>query len=257
MTKKQIIIIGIIVLIFPLFLNYFLQCPSPFVNIIGEEQAPSKWLDFWASYWGASITALISLYILSKTLDQNHEENERNRIVDGRRFSYEQKKIELNTLIQNIILYVDCFDQNKFKRIYNIWIMSKKDIESCRDTIGRMYSDFFIALERVTLLFDANEMKSNENIKWIGEDYVKLISLLNDLQALISLHSDKIQDVEDFLNHNYSRLSVKQLVSILHEQNPIGKLLSFYEDINQVKIEKKARTLIEEKRKELETIWKN
>ena len=257
MTKKQIIIIGIIFLIFPLFLNYFLQCPSPFVNIIGEEQAPSKWLDFWASYGGASISALISLYILSKTLDQNHEENERNRIVEERRFSYEQKKLELNNLIQNIILYVDCFDQNKLTKIYNTWIISKKDTELCRDIIGGMYSEFFIALERVSLFFDVNDMKSNESLRWIGEDYASLISLLNDLQALISLHSDNVEDVENFLNHNSSRLNIKQLFSILQEKNPIGKLFSLYDDINQVKIEKKARTLIEEKRKELEAIWKN
>lgn len=254
MRYKYIWVIGFVCFIVPFFMNYLLQCPSPFVNIIGEEQAPSKWLDFWASYGGASISALISLYILSKTLEQNHEENERNRIVDRRRFSYEQRKMELNTLIRNMILFVECFDQNKFTKIYNTWILSKKDTDYCRDIIGGMYSDCFIALERVTLFFDVHEIKSNENLKWIGEDYSSLISLLNDLQALISLHPDNIEDVEEFLNHNSSRLNIKQLFSILQEKNPIGRLLLFYDDINQVKIEKKARKLIEEKRKELEAI---
>lgn len=248
MKKRTLIVVFGITLGIPVILNYILLCPSPLCNIIGENEAPNVWLNFWANYSGAVISALVSFFILNKTLAQNHAENEMNRISDDKQFVIEQKKDDLNLLIENLIAYVSCFNPNNFRNIYNRCRRSKENRmasidgigtlnnEAFIDDIGTLYNEAFIALERVSLLFDSKELDS-DNLKWLSQDYLLLLSFLHDFQEFIADENvwDNIENSKrqfDALLYSYSRIKIEI-------------------------IEPKARKLVDEKRKEIESILQN
>lgn len=77
MRRKELkdywFIISIVVLLiigFPIFLNFILQLTFRNVKIIGDE---NLWLSFWSSYSGSVIVGLITLFVLFKTLRQNQD----------------------------------------------------------------------------------------------------------------------------------------------------------------------------------------
>lgn len=233
MMKKQRVIIAVIVIIgIPIILNYILQCPSPLNFIIGGGNASHVWLNFWASYSGAVISTFASLFILYKTLSQNHEENEKNRVSDNKKFIYEQKKKDLDSLIKNLTTYLSCFDTNNFTKIYNK-CRRTKDYESCIDDIGDLFNKSFIALEKVSLHFTSKELKTDD-LNWLSKDYMSLMKLLNNFQYFIA-EREKWENIES-------------------TKKQFDALLKSYSYIKPELIETKARKYLERKRTEIENI---
>lgn len=235
MNNKKIIIMLVVVICIPIALNYFLQMPSPMNNIIGNKQAPSVWLAFWASYSGATLSVFASLFILYKTLSQNHEENEKNRLADNKQFIIIQKKDDLNLLTENLIAYISCFNPNNFRKIYNKCRRSKNR-EAAIDDIGELYNEAFFALEKVTLLFDPKDLKSDD-LKWLSKDYLSLLVFLDEFQKFIT--DETIWSDLESAKHTFDNL------------------LYSHSQINVKEIEAKARKLVEKKRKEIENILQN
>lgn len=259
--KRLMFIAFVIILVIPVLLNYLLQCPSPLCNIIGEKEAPNVWLNFWANYSGAVISALVSFFILSKTLDQNHKENEMNRNSDNKKFTYEQQKNDLNLLIKNLIKYLDCFNQNRLVRIYNQW-RKTNDNEKCRIKIKKIFDEAFIAMEECSMLFNKDEINNSEILlKIFNKNYKTLLCLLIDFQGLISCNSSHWNDsfaikkeIKEIYPYNISEPFENILscpnVDIFYE------LLKSYENISQRNVEAEIRHLIEEKRIKMESIIK-
>ena len=59
----------------PVLLNFIIFIPA-FSQIVGGS---SDWLSFYARYIGLVIASLITLYVLYKQLQHNHEDNEKTR----------------------------------------------------------------------------------------------------------------------------------------------------------------------------------
>lgn len=272
MTKKQIIIIGIIVLIFPLFLNYFLQCPSPFVNIIGEEQAPSKWLDFWASYGGALVSSSISLYILYSTLEQNKNENdenrkliEKNRIEDNKRFEYIQRKKELDDLIQLFIIYIGMFSNNILVEVYNKWLYGNKK-EEREQLIKNLYDDIFHVFEKISFYFPTKDFKTDTFLINLSNDYKERLSLYDDVQALINCDNRFWNNKFEIIRKIESNIDINKKISakfknVLLDKNIknddiFTELLSQYDNISQKVVESRIRSFIDYRKSEIEKILK-
>lgn len=85
----------------PILINFILLIPA-FTPIVGDS---CIWLNFFAVYIGSITTSIISFCILYKTLQANHEENERNRLFQNEILRYQ---IDYNNL-------------NKFKEVCNIF----------------------------------------------------------------------------------------------------------------------------------------
>ena len=65
----------LIILIAPVLLNFIILIPA-FSPVVGGSL---DWLSFHGSYTGSVIASLITLYVLYKQLQNNHEENEKTR----------------------------------------------------------------------------------------------------------------------------------------------------------------------------------
>ena len=94
--NKIIIFLGIIC--FPILLNFILRIPV--VSVIGGTESETVWLGFWASYGGAILGGLISLYILKATINFNKLENKRDRDYNHEKVLFEQRKTDLDKEIE-------------------------------------------------------------------------------------------------------------------------------------------------------------
>lgn len=83
----------LMVLIAPVLLNFIILMPA-FSSIVGTE---TDWLSFHGSYIGSVIASLITLYVLYKQLQHNHEENERTR-RENQAVNEKNRQLQLNIL---------------------------------------------------------------------------------------------------------------------------------------------------------------
>lgn len=106
-----------IIAVVPIILNFILQIPG-FVKFVGKD---TDWLAFWSNYLGGLIGALTSLFILFKTLQQNHNESEKNRKANDLANEI-NRKLQINVLkYQQQIQWLNAFREvsAKYLRIYN------------------------------------------------------------------------------------------------------------------------------------------
>lgn len=81
------------VLIAPVLLNFIILMPA-FSPIVGKD---TDWLSFHGSYIGSVIASLITLYVLYKQLQNNHEENEKTR-RDNQAINEKNRQLQLDIL---------------------------------------------------------------------------------------------------------------------------------------------------------------
>ncbi len=106
-----------IITLAPVALNFILQIHVS-DQIVGKD---IDWLTFWSSYLGAIISSLTAMFVLFKTLKQNHDENEKNRLVNKAE-NERNRKLQLNILRQQQEnLWLDKFRQVAldYIQIYN------------------------------------------------------------------------------------------------------------------------------------------
>lgn len=83
----------LMVLIAPVLLNFIILMPA-FSPIVGKD---TDWLSFHGSYIGSVIASLITLYVLYKQLQNNHEENEKTR-RDNQAINEKNRQLQLDIL---------------------------------------------------------------------------------------------------------------------------------------------------------------
>lgn len=83
----------LMVLIAPVLLNFIILIPA-FSPVVGGSL---DWLSFHGSYIGSVIASLITLYVLYKQLQHNHEENERTR-RENQAVNEKNRQLQLNIL---------------------------------------------------------------------------------------------------------------------------------------------------------------
>ena len=78
----------------PCLINYLILQPQQF-DVVGDG---TTWLSFWVTYIGAIVSLImifVTLYVLWKQLNQNHDENEINREANEK-LNKENREIQLN-----------------------------------------------------------------------------------------------------------------------------------------------------------------
>lgn len=116
-----------VLIIAPVLINYLILKPA-FFNFVGKD---TDWLGFWGAYIGTILSSVIAFYVLYKQLEQNHNENENNRLLQISVLEYQQKMFWLNMLKSKIIEYFDAFNWNEWGFIREDIIL-QKDREDIR-----------------------------------------------------------------------------------------------------------------------------
>lgn len=200
----------LIILAVPILLNFIVLIPA-FLPIVGGSV---EWLSFHGSYIGSVIASLITLYVLYKQLQHNHEENEKtrreNQVVNEKNrqlqldlLKYEQEKQWLQEMRTACVNNVCSYNNNDVQEICiafsfhpNLeYILSKVKVVMNRlaqtdTTIGFLM--FKIDSDSWSLKFD----KEKEKL------YKEYIQIIKDIQTLAN-----------FINQNVHNIQIGLLVS--------------------------------------------
>lgn len=258
-NKSMYIAAAAIILLIPVVLNYLLQCPSPFANILGGKNASIIWLNFWATYGGSIISVLISLYILSKTMEFNIAQNKINQNIEIKKFIYQNRINGLDKIIEDVIELIDCYNSNSFKEIINIWIQTNNH-EECKVRLKHLMDKSFIAYEKFTIHFSREELNNNILFQQQHKNYTQLVYLMQDIQILIMCDNSINNNIEatkdQILKLGFPPSS--NFYQILNNSNTkesiSNELLEAYSCINQVEVEKQLRIFIDIQRKAIQDI---
>lgn len=255
--NKIIIFLGIIC--FPILLNFILRIPV--VSVIGGTESETVWLGFWASYGGAILGGLISLYILKATINFNKLENKRDRDYNHEKFLFEQRKTDLDKEIERLNLYLQIFDFNKLKFIYNVKLKEKSRENESLHMFGNLYNMAFERFHQFSVYYTDEEFSTNSFLSQQGTNYLNYICLLDDVQVLIGINPDnwtnlelQTQNIERFVKENnlqMHRLKDALRKSYINKHNILINLLEQYKEIQQSIILTQIREYINNRKEQI------
>lgn len=189
-----------IIILAPIVINVVLQIPA-FVQIAGSN---TDWLTFWGNYLGGSISALVALFVLSQTLQQNHEENEHNRTANEeasernriaierenranrelqiRVIKHQQEMQWLNLFRQASAQYIQIYNTNDLIAIANVLAVNPREAHNMLKTLfdrAITYDTQFAYLRK-----ENNGME--ELIEKISSKFEQYNDVLQDVQQIIT-----------------------------------------------------------------------
>lgn len=228
----------LIILIVPILLNFIIMIPA-FSSIVGED---TDWLSFHGSYIGSVITSLITLYVLYKQLQHNHEENENTRHENQ---TLNEKKRQLQLKILRYEQEKQWLQEMRMACVNNTCSYNHNDVlEVCN--YFQFSQNFNIILSKIKALMDrlaqtdtaVGFLMPMTNIDKFGEDfntskktaYERYMQIIKDLQILAVFINNDYQIIQMTLSMSDFELSpkVKQFV----ETKIITPRLSNIEVIN-------------------------
>lgn len=191
----------------PILINFVLLIPA-FTPIVGNE---SIWLNFFAVYIGSITTSIISFCILYKTLQANHEENERNR------------------LFQNNILrcQIDYNNLNKFKDVCNIFCNALNYntlIEICNIFILKGESPLNIIKQSFSNVAEANRLRQFHFVTPSDE----LCQLIDEQTKVCRLYEEALLDCEVIVSYMNSKSEIirKDIINDIHASDKLKCIIS-------------------------------
>lgn len=185
----------LIILAVPISLNFIVLIPA-FLPIVGGSV---EWLSFHGSYIGSIIASLITLYVLYKQLQHNHEENERtrqeNQIVNEKNrqlqlkiLSYEQETQWLQEMRSACINNIDSYNVNDIREICTAFTFHdyeyispkiKNIIDKLDYTDTTICSLLPIAGDKYTQTFDEQRQRAYKEYMLMIQDIGILAIFLN------------------------------------------------------------------------------
>ena len=177
--------------------------PIVLIQIVGNNTR----LTFLGNYWGSCISALVTLFVLSRTLRQNHEENENNRQKNAAE-NQSNREHSSNLRLQEIEL--KWFEDLKLVcvKLYSAFNNDNVIIASDLDPLDESFN------ERVTqLLIRMNEAYFNfqlvvnyhknivntaeaRKIQHFVQEYLSLLSDMNSLFIYGSMLKDNLNNID-------------------------------------------------------------
>ena len=183
-------------------------------DVVGYNETSRAWLGFWGGYLGSIISAGVAFIILNKQLNNNHDENERNRTIQLKVIEHQQETEWLKIMRKACIDNIDALNHNNLINVRNLIF---KDVNIA-------YSSILQCIEtanRALYVYELSKRNEGEVIYGILHDYHAdyheiavdirevCIALLNyknkyfETQELIKLlldHDRISQDLTEFLN---------------------------------------------------------
>lgn len=250
--KWVIVVVMVIIIVVPSVLNYVLLQPA-ICDVIQPNTASSIWLSFWSGCIGSVLTACVSYYILYV-----------NRKDECNRLEYQFAKDNLEKSIQYSIMYLKIYNENELKQIYNYWRLTN-DGQVCKERIKELLDNAFISFETFTLMYSKERLINDKFFTGQFENYVNMVSLLQDLQILFSENSSLWNNPSEFINAiNRQRSDIEDIISplflellkSLKGKEPIfQKLLEIekYKNLNLKTVESQIRKFIDQEREKVNT----
>lgn len=184
-----------IILIAPVLLNFIILIPA-FSPVVGGSL---DWLSFHGSYIGSVIASLITLYVLYKQLQNNHEENEKtrrenqavnekNRQLQLKILKYEQETQWLQEMRSACINNINSYNVNDIREICNAFLFHDYEYISpkIKDVIDKLdYTDTTIcsmlpiADDECTHTFDEQRQRAYKEYMLMIQDIGILAIFLN------------------------------------------------------------------------------
>lgn len=188
----------LMVLIAPVLLNFIIMIPA-FSPIIGKD---TDWLSFHGSYIGSLIASLITLYVLYKQLQNNHQENETNRQLQLNILKYEQEKQWLQEMRTVCINNICSYSNNDVMEICNSFhfspdlkiILSK--IKALMDRLAQ--TDTAVGFLMPITNIDKSSTDFNRHRETAYASYMRTIK--------------DIQTLANFINNDYKTIQSKLLM---------------------------------------------
>lgn len=190
---------AVLIILLPVVINFMLQIPA-FVQIVGDN---TDWLTFWGNYLGGSISALVALFVLFKTLQQNHEENEHNRAANEeaneknrvvieqenranrelqiRVIKHQQEMQWLNLFRQASAQYIQIYNTNDLIAIANVLAINPQEAHNMLKSLfdrAIIYDTQFAYLRK-----ENNDAEAL--MKKISPKFNQYIVVLQDIQQII------------------------------------------------------------------------
>lgn len=211
---KAIIIVLILI---PIVLGVACYYSVPFFNKAGS----SAWLSFWGGYIGSTIMAGVTLYVLHAQLEQNHQENEENRLIQINTIKYQTKIAWINQL-RTVITYSQ---ENLAFSVQNVY---EQQMVADKTSINQITMNLFenankVKREFVTVLYGCGEYE-DAFITFLDSFCKRYLCYLFDLEFLYgidnsitpSLLKDRVAEYQK-MKHTSIRHS-KRLSSIIEER---------------------------------------
>lgn len=193
----------LIVLFAPVLLNFIILIPA-FSPVVGKD---TDWLSFHGSYIGSVIASLITLYVLYKQLQHNHEENERTR-RDNQAINEKNRQLQLNILKYeqqrqwllesktSLINNVHAYNHNDVREVCHA-IMFHHEKEDISSKIKALIDRIDQCDMAVRLLISIDDKNSQDFNSIRRQSYDEYIHIIKDIQQLTW-----------FVNQGYLTISV-------------------------------------------------
>ena len=192
----------LMVLIAPVSLNFIILMPA-FSSIVGTE---TDWLSFHGSYIGSVIASLITLYVLYKQLQHNHEENEKtrqeNQTVNEKNrqlqldiLKYEQEKQWLQELKIACLDYIVSYNPNDLIEIGNIMCIDPDPV-NIKEKIRIMVNSISRSELSIRIIHRPNSNYHDFKIQKCeaAKNFERILYEIQELTLLINIPSQELSD---------------------------------------------------------------
>ncbi|MCD8209045.1 MAG: hypothetical protein LUD72_13995 [Bacteroidales bacterium] len=284
------ILAGLVVL--PLIVNLCCYFHSD-NGVFGE---PRGWTMFLGSYIGAITSCLVTFYVLSKQLEQNHKENSYNRQLQINAIEYQQRTQWLTELKGRLYDLESVFHRSDFDSLADLFTCDMKPPISMDyqtkilEKINWIFSKASSAILPVNTMFtEKRDDFETESLVFFNENIEELYAVLDDLQWFIynvecmfasafphtTISTSQRRSTQDYINrtnaykeieHSHSSKSrrIWEIIESLQYRRDYNAKLSIVytrirEALNQIdlpKIHKAIATLIEHEQEKINAILK-
>lgn len=196
-NKGLIAVIAILIIVgFPIVINMIAICPAFWPDYVAGT-GQGVWVNFFAVYSGSLIGALVSFYILSKTIKNNQNENEANRIDNKNEneknreqlkavFKYQVDRDVLNTVRQSLAIYVQSLNILELGYIANY---PKERVKSTLLEIKNICANAICNYNLLELALLEYEDKREKEFKGVLKQFhYEYVGLINDFGWLLDFY---------------------------------------------------------------------
>ncbi|MBR6032563.1 MAG: hypothetical protein IKP36_11505 [Bacteroidaceae bacterium] len=224
---KWVIIIGLIlVVLFPIALNYILLIPIN-APVLGESNG---WLAFWGCYSGAIISSAIAFMILFIQRKDNHQENSNNRQFELNIITYQQQCQWLNAFRNASIANINAYKADYLKEIIDL--IRSKDLGKIQQKIKEVFENLTKTDTEVAIVMPPRRLQNNNLISYNNkriEIYDIYSAIVYDLQVIAIYYCLDVSKKDFDKNPSVASTASINLKNILAGLKPEDKL-----DYNQV-----------------------
>ncbi|WP_147350478.1 hypothetical protein [Bacteroides intestinalis] len=186
----------LLLLIAPIVINYIIICPSP-CKIVADQSA---WLSFFGSFYGSAIMVGVTLYVLERQSQDNHQENLAIQEKNNSLHEYQIKIQWLDKLRDAVCKFYTSFYLNDLLVIADD-IIFKRDYVNTKQLLKRLIDESNVASFNLFILFPKNldnaEMSLLSKIHQLSDEHSALLEDLDWVISGVASHNGNFEMLKD------------------------------------------------------------